>query len=635
MAEPPPGPDRFPRWRDLLAQRKDLVAFALLFLATVPMLTKNFTSDFGTHIALGRDIVQNFTVNDKEFLNYTSLGLPNGNHEWGFQAILYSVLSAGGLYGISLLCWGIVFCVFFLLHRSMVIRGANPYIAILAIFAFSGFLRIRIQPRPEIFTYLFISLTIFLFTEYFFGNRKRLVYLYPVLMLVWGNIHGSFLIGLILGGAFFADALFRAAWRWELQWEKLKTWVYPPVAVGLLGLVTCGLNPLGYDALLAPLHLLSRGGGQSDVFLSISELTPVKGTGLYFYYKAAALFAALSLLLGVLGRRVCLLDLLLFGIAFKGAYDSARAVSMMGLFLSPGVSLHLTGFFHWMNERFTPKIAQKQKDFSKEKRKKKGKRDQSLPAGKDVSEEPSSIRLPLARVAVTIALIVLIAGFGGTTLSFSFSQLEYGIGMTEHKFSFAAMEFLKKNPIPGNMFNFFDVGGFLDWQLYPQALTFIDGRAINQEVFREHQIITGAMPGWKDILQRYGVTYIVTKTMDSSGTILPLIPALANDPGWSLVFADGLFVIFVRNGPDTQEIIHRFAVSKGVLPQQIIQEAYHYMYLGVSPIVTYQTISNMYVLMGNRAAAADAIRRALEETDIPYLRSRLEQLERGDDIRKR
>jgi hypothetical protein len=633
MAEPLPAPGSAPSRWDLSPRRKNLLVLFLLFLATVPMLTKVFTSDFGTHLALGRDIVQTLTIKHKEFLNYTSLGLPTGNHEWGFQAILYIVYSLGGLYGISLLCWAVVFCIFLLLHRSMLIRGANSFIAILAIFAFSGFLRIRIQPRPEIITYLFISLTIFLFTEYFFGTRKRLLYLYPALMLVWGNIHGSFLIGLVLGGGFFVDALFRAAWRRELQWKKLKTWVYPPIAVGLLGLVTCGLNPLGYDALLAPLHLLSRGGGQSSVLMSISELTPVKGTGLYFYYKAAALFAALSLLLGVLGRRIYLLDLLLFGIAFKGAYDSARAVSMMGLFLSPGVSLHLTGFFHWMNLRFTPKIFQKRKDLFKEKKKKK--RDQAVHGGKPVSEESSPVRLLLARVVISTVLIVLIAGFGGSTLYFSFSQLEYGIGMTEHKFSFSAIEFLKKNPIRGNMFNFFDVGGFLDWQLYPQALTFIDGRAINSEVFRDHQVVTGALPGWEEVLKRHGVTYMVTKTMDSSGTILPLIPSVANDPAWSLVFADGLFVVFVRNQPEFQEYIRKFGIPKSVLPKQIIREAYHYLYLGVSPVVAYQTISNMYMLMGNRVAAADAIRKLLEEVEVPFLRDRLEKIERGDSFHKR
>jgi len=593
------------------------------------MLTKIFTSDFGTHIAIGREIIRSGSVPDREFLNYTSIGLPTGNHEWGFQAILYLVYIAGGVYGVSFLCWAAVFGIYLLLHRSMTLRGANPYLAVFAIFAFSGFLRIRIQPRPEIFTYLFIAITIFLFSEYFFGNRKRLVYLYPLLMLFWGNTHGSYLIGLVLGGTFFLDALFRAAWRREVHWEKMKEWVYPPVVVGVMGLLFCGINPLGYDALLAPLHLLSRGGGESSVLMSISELTPVKGTGMYFYFKAAAVFAALSLLLGVVGRRIYLLDLLLFSIAFKGAFDSARAVSMMGLFLSPGISLHLTGFFGKLKEWFAPKMTAKRHDpvrDREEKRKKKGKKGAM---GAEGPAEPSRKSLLWGNVAALAVIIVAVISFGIVTLSFSFSQLEYGIGMTEHKFSFEAADFLKKNPIPGNMFNFFDVGGFLDWQLYPEALTFIDGRAINAEVFQDHQVVTGALPEWKKVLQRYGVTYIVTKTMDSSGMILPLIPSLANDPAWSLVFADGLFVVFVRNQPEFQEYIRKFGIPKRALYQQIIREAYHYMYLGVSPFVAYTTISNMYMVMGNRAAAADALRQALAEENVPALRRLLEQLERG------
>src|SRR3989304_7385434 len=100
MAEPLPGPGRVPRWRDLLAQRKGLVAFALLFLATVPMLTMNFTSDFGTHIAIGREIIGSLSVADKEFLNYPSLGRVNPNGEGGVQARLSLVYAAGGAYGV-------------------------------------------------------------------------------------------------------------------------------------------------------------------------------------------------------------------------------------------------------------------------------------------------------------------------------------------------------------------------------------------------------------------------------------------------------------------------------------------------------------------------------------------------------
>jgi len=201
--------------------------------------------------------------------------------------------------------------------------------------------------------------------------------------------------------------------------------------------------------------------------------------------------------------------------------------------------------------------------------------------------------------------------------------------MTEHKFSFPAAEFLRKSPVPGKMFNFFDIGGFLDWKLYPQALTFIDGRTYNQEVFMEHQIVTGAMSGWEKVLEKYGINYIVLKSMDSSGMILPIVPVLANAPDWALVFSDGLFVVFVRNAPELRGYIRAHEIPKGVLPQHIIREAYHYMFLGVSPVTSYQTMSNMFLLLGQRDKAIWALRQALETVDDPYLRARLMQLQGG------
>ena len=619
------------RWWDLSPKERNIVAVTLLFLVTLPMLTKIFTSDFGTHIAIGREIVQTRTIAEKEFLNYPSLGRFNPNGEWGFQAVLYLVFSVGGVYGVSFLVWAVVFATFLLLHRGAVLRGAHPLLAVLAIFAFSGFLRIRIQPRPEIFTYFFIALTIFLFSEYFFGRRKKLIYLFPPAVLFWANSHPTYLMAFLLCGAFVADRLVHAIWRKEFRWATLKAWIFPPVLVGLAGLILCGLNPHGYNAILAPLHLIARGtgggGGSSSILMSISELTPVKGTGFFVYYKAAAVFAVVSLLLGLAGRRVYLLDLFLFAIAFKGAWDSARAVSMMGLFLSQGTSLHLTGFFSRLPEWFPGVTAGKEKLPSKEKQRRKEK------ALLRETPAPERRRRPLGPVVIASLAVFALISFGGITLVFSFSQLEYGLGMTEHKFSFPSAEFLRKNPVPGKMFNFFDIGGFLDWKLYPQALTFIDGRTYNQEVFMEHQVVTGAMAGWEKVLEKYGINYIVLKSMDSSGMILPIVPVLANDPNWALVFSDGLFIVFVRNAPELRGYIKAHEIPKGILPQHIIREAYHYMFLGVSPVVAYQTMSNMFLLLGQRDKATWALRQALETVDDPYLRARLMQLQGGVGVR--
>jgi len=622
------------RWWDLTPKERTIVAFTLLFLITLPMLTKIFTSDFGTHIAQGRQIVQTLSLPDTEYLNYPSLGRHNPNGEWGFQAILYLVFSIGGVYGVSLLVWAVVFGIFLLIHRATVLRGAHPLLAVLAIFAFSGFLRIRIQPRPEIFTYLFTSLIIFILTEYYYGARKMRIYTIPPLVLLWANMHPTYLLAFVLCGAFFADALARAAWRREFRWDLLKKWVIPPVLAGLGGLILCGLNPNGYNAILSPLHLISRGGssGGSSVLMSISELTPVKGTGFFVYYKAAAWFAFASILLGAVGRRVLLIDLFLFAIAFKGAWDSARAVSMMGMFLAPGAALQVTGFLSraggWLDPKEAP--AEVRKDPGKGKEKGKGKGRQIAETG--VKAAPKTSRPGWAAYRKTVpaaALVTALIAFGGTTLGFSFSQIEYGLGMTEHKFSFPAAEFLRKNPVPGKMFNFFDIGGFLDWQLYPGALTFIDGRTYNQEVFMEHQVVTGALPGWERVFEKYAISYLVLKAMDSSGMILPIVPVLANDPKWALVFSDGLFLVFVRNAPELRGYIKAHEIPKGILPQHIIRESYHYMFLGISPVVAYQTMSNMFLLLGQRDKAIWALRQALESGDNPYLRARLMQLQGG------
>jgi hypothetical protein len=130
------------------------------------------------------------------------------------------------------------------------------------------------------------------------------------MMLAWANSHPSYLIGFILVGAYFVNQVAREAWNKELSVARLKSWGFPPVAVGVLGLIVFGFNPHGYDVLLVPLNALSRGqSGAGGVLMSISELTPTRQTGFFVYYKAAAVFASVSLILGLLARRVYLIDL--------------------------------------------------------------------------------------------------------------------------------------------------------------------------------------------------------------------------------------------------------------------------------------------------------------------------------------
>ena len=95
------------------------------------------------------------------------------------------------------------------------------------------------------------------------------------------------------------------------------------------------------------------------------------------------------------------------------------------------------------------------------------------------------------------------------------------------------------------------------------------------------------------------------------------------------VFSDGLFVIFVRNTLQNREYLSKHAISKSVLPHHVIAESYHYMYLGVSPVMAYANIANMYLTMGKKQEAIDVLRKGLKEHDAPYIRNMLMQLEQG------
>ena len=99
MAEPVPAEGGVTRRLELTPARQNLLAIFLLFLITIPMLTKIFTSDFGTHLAIGRHIWEHREISAPEFLNYTALGMTNYFHEWGFQLILHAVYSVGGRSG--------------------------------------------------------------------------------------------------------------------------------------------------------------------------------------------------------------------------------------------------------------------------------------------------------------------------------------------------------------------------------------------------------------------------------------------------------------------------------------------------------------------------------------------------------
>src|SRR5262249_26449768 len=131
---------------------------------------------------------------------------------------------------------------------------------------------------------------------------------------------------------------------------------------------------------------------------------------------------------------------------------------------------------------------------------------------------------------------------------------KYQYNFSEKSYPVAAVKFLKKENISGNTFTHDDFGDYLIYAAWPQRKVFIDGRTdmYGSERIKEYLILAHAMPGWKEIVDKYAFSSILFDT-DS-----PLANALAEDRNWQLIYSDPLASVFLRKEGRNQRLIDKY-----------------------------------------------------------------------------
>jgi len=111
-----------------------------------------------------------------------------------------------------------------------------------------------------------------------------------------------------------------------------------------------------------------------------------------------------------------------------------------------------------------------------------------------------------------------------------------------------AVEFLRRQPEKGNIFNRYEWGGFLIWQL-PEYKVFVDGRMpawehpSGKSPYTIYLETLQNQPGWEETLKEYNISWILI----SPGTFMDLL--LQPNPqkfGWEEFYRDKISVIYKR-----------------------------------------------------------------------------------------
>jgi hypothetical protein len=131
-------------------------------------------------------------------------------------------------------------------------------------------------------------------------------------------------------------------------------------------------------------------------------------------------------------------------------------------------------------------------------------------------------------------------------------KYRFGFG-DGHKARFAS-NFLRQLTIKGNIFNDYDLGGYLIWSQWPQSRVFIDGRLVEYG----KGLVSDSFYFWKpEVWERLEKKYDLTAAVFSQENYYSL-NYIDGRADWSLVYWDDGALIYLKNVPENGMSIKLF-----------------------------------------------------------------------------
>ena len=453
--------------------------------------------DFWWHLRTGEYIVENRTIPhaDPSFA-YTSSGKDWITHEWLSEVVFWEIYKVGGPTTLSLL-FALLICATYI---PVYLRSpGKPYVAGFATLLGALTAIPLWNVRPQMFSLFFLSLLIFLLERYFEKSSKNILVFLPLLMLVWVNMHGGFLLGLGVILFFIVGKTAELNWKEARNETELLTFsrrdLVRMAIIGLLCFIIIGINPNGYSILTYPFQTLTSTAMQRYIGEWFSP---------DFHELGMLPFAVLLmgiLALGLYGKkRENLTTIGLIGISAYAALRSVRNVPLFGVLAAPVMASQLSSIFQL-------------------------KRSTNVP--------PVRIRVLLS---VFICGILLFAGL------LSWKRLSNQNQVTQELFPVGATEWIELNQPAGRIFNTYHWGGYLIWQLYPEYPVFIDGRAdlFGDKLLTDYAKIYAGDPTWEEFFNRYNIKIAI---VEPGSQIAKNIEDAAD---WKEVYSDKISIIFVK-----------------------------------------------------------------------------------------
>ncbi|MCX5657867.1 MAG: tetratricopeptide repeat protein, partial [Candidatus Omnitrophica bacterium] len=510
---------------------------SILALVAIFSFQKIWDLDIWMHLQTGKYILAHFKIPWADIYSYASSGHFWFNPDWLFAVITYSCYRLMGFAGIEVLKAILFLSIFFILFRT-ILKNKNWLLSLVLLFFTVLAAKERIVERPEMFSFLFTAVYLYILFK-FRNGYTRLIWLLPVLQVFWVNLHAFAIAGMLFVWVFLvAEFIGR---RVELPWEWNKDSAIDQAGMRKLflsGLAVIGatlINPYGFKVFKEYVSLFGWMHTHIDVLAGgITELRPpFIERGIFsfelIYYKILVIISQISFLMNY--RRINLSNLFLY---FAFLYLSLVAVRNIAFFSIVSMPIVAENFM-------------------------------SAP-WKDIKLFGSRIFGLLKQFFIGFiycGIIIVCIYFSRVSLNSRFVMhgevvRRAGIGEAPMHPK-EAVNFIIANGIKGNGFNNFGFGGYLIWRAWPEFKVFIDGRTsvYDEDHLRYYAEIFLYPYMFEQLLKDFNINYFILDINSSP----VLLKRLYDDKNWRLVFFDANGLVFVKNSPENKAIVDKYAID--------------------------------------------------------------------------
>lgn len=509
--------------------------FSLIILYFLILSAKRFLldSDTGWHIRAGDVMRQTHAVLRHDIFSHTMSGQEWFAWEWLSDVLMSSIHAWRGLSGIVGSAIAILFLSYVGLYRLMIKRGADAMLAgVLIIFAALASM-VHWLARPHLFSIAFLVVW-YAVLESYHRRRSKVIYLLPIIYVLWANLHGAFIITFPMFVIFIlGEWLEFVAQKKQSRSELIKA-IKTYAVVAAISFVATLITPYNFRLYRHLWHYLS-----DDKLLSLIHefQSPDFHTLDGKLIEVLLMMSAIALYEAFRRRRFVDAGLLILWAHLT--LQSERHVALAVIIAVPIIAEHFTSL---IKEAVSFLIAE-QNSFA-----------QFWRAVRDwyrgilaIDQQLTGASVYLVAFIFSVALIYSANGrnaWADRLLPVQFDTARFpALAVEVVSASIADKSAAFHQQLKGRLFSSDQYGGYVIYRLYPQVKVFVDGRS---DFYRQGRVlddligISTLKPETSLLLERYEIQWLLVRKDE------PLATWAHANATWQSIYQDATAEVFVR-----------------------------------------------------------------------------------------